>query len=270
MSEILFSTEFKTEEEEKIASKFFNVYKSRMEVPPNSLIIGRYSVLPYYKELEYDLNIKNSKLINSYKEHLYVAELMNYIEDLKEMTPKTWSSLEEVPYNIDHPLVLKGSTNSKKFLWNTHMYAEDRSSAVKVMLNLMNDSLIGQQQIRVRKYEPLVTFEIGAGGYPITKEFRFFVLDGKIISGGYYWSPFYDDLLETHKNELSIENIPKDFLNEAIRRVKDNIRFFAIDVAQKIDGNWIVIEINDGQMSGLCMNEPQILYENLKKVISGE
>jgi len=270
MSEILFSTTFKTEEEEKIASKFFNVYKSRMEVSSNSLIIGRYSVLPYYKELEYDLNTKNSKLINSYKEHLYVAELMNYIEDLKEMTPKTWSSLEEVPYNINNPLILKGSTNSKKFLWNTHMYAEDRSSAVKVMLNLMNDSLIGQQQIRVRKYEPLVTFEIGAGGYPVTKEFRFFVLDGKIISGGYYWASFYDELLKTHKNELSIENIPKDFLNEAIRRVKDNIRFFAIDVAQKIDGNWIIIEINDGQMSGLCMNEPQILYENLKKVIGGE
>lgn len=37
-----------------------------------------------------------------------------------------------------------------------------------------------------------------------------------------------------------------------------------IDVAQTESGDWIVIELNDGQMSGLSENNPEILYKNLK------
>jgi hypothetical protein len=155
-----------------------------------------------------------------------------------------------------------GTTNSKKFLWTT------RTAAVQVMLNLMHDSLIGTQPIRVRRYVPLRTYAIGAGGYPITREFRFFVLDGEILSGGYYWASFYEDLLEKHENELAPYSVPQCFLKEAIQRVKHGVRFFAIDVAQKQDGAWTVIEINDGQMSGLSMNDPDTLYDNLSKQLA--
>ena len=63
------------------------------------------------------------------------------------------------------------------------------------------------------------------------------------------------------------KEVPLDFLNNVISLVKDKINAFVIDVAQKEDGGWIVIELNDLCQSGLSCNDPNILYENLKKVL---
>ena len=41
----------------------------------------------------------------------------------------------------------------------------------------------------------------------------------------------------------------------------------AIDVAQTESGEWIVVELNDGQMSGLSENNPEVLYKNLTTVL---
>jgi len=47
----------------------------RSKVPNGSIAIARYSVLPFYKELEADLAERGSKLINSYPQHQYVADI---------------------------------------------------------------------------------------------------------------------------------------------------------------------------------------------------
>jgi hypothetical protein len=41
--------------------------------------------------------------------------------------------------------------------------------------------------------------------------------------------------------------------------------YYVIDVAKTAAGKWILIELNDGQMSGLSDNDPDVLYSNLKK-----
>jgi len=56
------------EEDELIhIKKYFNCTNSRTNIPNNSLVIGRYSVLPFYKELENDLANRKCKLINTTK-----------------------------------------------------------------------------------------------------------------------------------------------------------------------------------------------------------
>jgi hypothetical protein len=52
-----------------------------------------------------------------------------------------------------------------------------------------------------------------------------------------------------------------------IDRVGDRANFYAVDVAQTVAGDWIVIELNDGQMSGLSENDPEILYCNLLETV---
>jgi len=107
--------EFDFEEEELIAMKtHFHTVPNRTNINPNSLVIGRYSVLPFYKELEEDLKINNSTLINTYEQHKYIADLQNWYADLHEYTPKTWFKLEDLPKEIKGSFVLKGETNSKK------------------------------------------------------------------------------------------------------------------------------------------------------------
>ena len=46
--------------------------------------------------------------------------------------------------------------------------------------------------------------------------------------------------------------------------------FFVIDIAQKEDGDWIIIEVNDGQQSGLSENSADILYQNLYNSIQND
>jgi hypothetical protein len=41
-------------------------------------------------------------------------------------------------------------------------------------------------------------------------------------------------------------------------------RFYTIDIAKDSIGNWIVIELNDGQMSGLSEVDMEMFYKGLK------
>jgi hypothetical protein len=46
------------------------------------------------------------------------------------------------------------------------------------------------------------------------------------------------------------------------------MRFFAVDVAERAAGGWTLIEINDGQTSGLCEVDPHELYARLAEELA--
>ena len=249
------------QEELAAAKRHFPILESRLTIQAGQLVIGRYSVLPFYRELEQDVLTLGARLINTYSQHLYVADLQNWVADLGDMTPVTWSRLEDIPE--EGPFVLKGATNSKKFQWKTHMYAENRRVACEVYARLCEDGLISQQQIYIRKYVPLVMYFPDVVGLPVTNEFRFFVYDGEILCGGYYWSSHVDTLLESGIEPPKVEEVPRAFLEKVTGKIGKKVMFYALDVAKTISGDWIVIELNDGQMSGLSMNDPNELYGHL-------
>jgi hypothetical protein len=57
-----------------------------------------------------------------------------------------------------------------------------------------------------------------------------------------------------------------ELIQEVIRRVGSKATFYVVDTAFKQDdGSPIVIELNDGQMSGLSANDPKVLYRSLKE-----
>lgn len=248
-------------EELSAAKKHFVCTDSRMKINPGALVVGRYSLLPFYKEQERDIKFAGAELINSYQQHNYVADIKNWVYDLKELTPETWDSLEKLP--DDCSFVLKGATNSRKHEWASMMYAKDKAAACEVYSRLCKDGLIGYQDIYIRRYIPLKTHMIGIQDLPITHEFRFFICYGQVLCGGYYWSSNVDDL----DVQPDVQDVPKDFLQEVIRRVGNKINFYVVDVAQTVEGNWIVIELNDGTMSGTSCCDPNELYSNLRKVI---
>jgi len=251
-------------QEAESAHKYFNCVKSRMAVPDNSLVIPRFSALPFYKELEEDLKFKNSKLINSYADHLYIADLQNWYYDLEKYTFKTWFKIEYIPEK--GPFVLKGETNSKKFLWNTHMFAKDKREAIAIESKLFQDSLLTYQKIIVREYVPLVTYTVAFNGLPITKEFRFFCYKDKILCGAYYWSSHLEEL-EEMGIVPDINDVPKEWLQDVVNIVKENANGFVIDVAETQDGRWLVVELNDLSQSGLSCNSPEIFYKELRNVL---
>jgi hypothetical protein len=241
---------------------------SRMHIQPGDLVVGRYSVLPFYREQEEDIEIAGARLINTIGQHGYIADMQNWIEDLKDLTPETWFRLEDVPKDGPGSFVLKGATNSKKQAWSTSMFARDYAAASTVYSRLCDDGFIGTQPIYIRRYVPLVRLGEAIGGLPLTKEFRFFVCNGEVLAGGFYWAAFQEDIVEQGGVIPDITEVPSAFLEEAVRRVKDHAPFVVIDVAQTETGEWIVIELNDGQMSGLSAVDPKVLYRRLHEVLS--
>lgn len=237
------------------ASFHFNLCSQRTMVRDGDLVIGRYSVLPFYDELAADLQTLGAKLINSPAQHRYAADISAWYPDLRDMTPETWLRWEDVP-DDSGPLVVKGRTNSRKFSWNTHMFAENKRAAADVAWRLEQDAVVGVQDAVFRRYIPLRTYMVGLQGLPVTEEYRFFMLDGKVLCGAYYWSGHLDDLPEVPDPS----RIPTKFLEEVGRRIADRIRFVVVDVAVTASGDPLVIELNDAQMSGLSDNNPDILY----------
>ena len=261
--------DFEQYELEAAQAAGFKITNSRMSLDPFDLVVPRYSALPFYKELEHDVTVAGGKLINSYKQHRYVADLANWYQDLEAFTPKTWFRPSDVPMDEPGSFILKGETNSKKFLFAEMMYAPDRSQVGRVLARLQDDSLIGQQNIYVRQYEPFYTYKRGLHGLPVTREFRFFAAYGQILSGGFYWSSHIDELREAGvpESEFDPETVPKDFLAKVLARIGNNVTFVCVDVAELTQDNWRVVELNDGQMAGLSENDPKVLYPALMKAI---
>jgi hypothetical protein len=219
----------------------FPVYHHRTACS-DEVVIGRYSVLPFYKELENDLKYRDCELINTFHQHQFIADMRAWCQVLGDLTPKLYPRLQDLPeYG---PFVVKGQTNSKKFQWDTHMFAATRRDATIVAGRLMEDSLFQDQAIYARDYVPLKRLMTGFNGLPITNEWRIFVLDQKIVTYGFYWASHMDDL-----GKVPDCNIDFNFVQKAIDKIGENACFYALDVAQTEKGDWTVIEINDGQMS---------------------
>lgn len=252
--------EFEKDELEA-ANWFFKCTCRRPDITKGDLVVGRYSLWPFYADQAKDIDYVGAKLINSYNQHLYVADLGNYVMDLGKLTPRTWRNLEDLPEK--GPFVLKGETNSRKSHWKRDMFAENKLEAIMIANRLADDSLIGQQKLYIRQYIPLVKYMDGVNGMPVTKEFRFFIAFGHVLSGGYYWQNYVDDI----GGVPDPNEVPREFLQEVIEAVGDQSNFYTIDVGQTESGEWIVIELNEGQQAGLSCNDPFKLYENLSKAL---
>lgn len=244
------------EVEFEVAKTYFHIAERRSLCPPNSLVVCRYSALPFYKELEDDLRANGSRLINTWEQHNWIAD-MGWAMDLAEHTFPTYTD-QDFHKAPEGPYVVKGRTNSRKSHWSTHMFAESKRAAVDVAGRLLSDPLIAQQGLVYRKYEPLVTYEIGINGQRFTNEWRFFYLGHKLLGHGRYWTT------ATHPEKATMDNKGMAFAQKVAEEVMYNASFFVLDIGQKVNGDWILIECNDGQQAGLSENHPEVLYHNLK------
>lgn len=257
---ILFRKGLTSNEEIESAKKAgFDISFSRMPLQDN-LVIGRYSVLPLFKELEEDLKYNNSELINNHFMHDYIASF-DYYQDISKYTFPTWFTLQDIPEN-EAPFVVKGQTNSKKHEWKTKMFAQTKKDAINISLDLKNDSLFYDQDIVIRKFIELESVDIGINGMNFANEWRLFFYKDKLLAKGFYWVT--TDLRGT------LEQAGLDMAQEVANIVKDRVNFFVIDIAKTKSGKWIVVELNDGQQSGLSDVNPDELYTNLKKYINEE
>lgn len=267
---LLFRTDFDSADKEfETAKDVFGsagTYDSRCKVGPGEAVLGRYSVLPWYQELERDLTYRGSTLLQNYQKHLYIAT-MEWAFDgvLADLTPRTWTQWFDLPKGV--AFVVKGRTNSRKSLWDKQMFAPSADRVPDTARALLMDGQIRDQGLVVREYKPLKKLAEGLNGLPITNEWRTFWFKDRLLCKGFYWKGSHPEVETAAEWTVTAETVAA----EAARRLAARgLVFFVVDVAQLETGSWIVIEINDGQMSGLCGCEAEDLYTALQDVADSE
>lgn len=239
---ILFRKSIDTEAELRVAADHFEVTAQRIGCV-NELVIGRYSVLPFYQELEDDLQAQGSRLVNSPKQHEWIASF-DWYQNLAEYTPWTWFTLlDAIASGYKGPWVIKGRTNSKKHDWNKSMFAADLEAFWRVVRELNNDEFIGRQELVFRRYVPLRVLETGINGLPFSNEWRFFFYKTTLLSHGYYWSSASQETVA----QARMTDQGMELARKCAAIAADHANFFVLDIAETEAGDWVLIEVNDGQ-----------------------
>ncbi len=225
-----------------------------------------------YKFLFEHLLSKNIKLVNTPKEYEtchYLPSSYKYIEGL---TPRTnWMVMDE-PIDFEkvfkltdvfqeEAIIVKDFVKSLKHNWKEACFipnASDRDAVRKVVsrfLELQGSYL--NKGLVFRKFEELEFLtNHSKSKMPLTKEFRLFFLYGELIEVFNYWD----------EGDYGNTRPDLDKFKEVGKTIKSN--FFAMDIAQKKDGSWIIMELGDGQVSGLPDNADKTsFYKTLSEYL---
>lgn len=228
------------------------------EKPSEAIYRGWMLKPEQYRALYEALLAKNVQLINdpaAYGHCHYLPESYPAIED---HTPRSvWMKVEgEVSMDevmqILHPfgsapVIVKDFVKSRKHEWNEACFipsAADRTAVERVVRRFLelqgddlNEGLIFREFI---EFEPLATHS--QSGMPLTQEFRLFFLDGRPILCAEYWD----------EGEYRAAVPPVDRFIATAHKVRS--RFFTMDIANRSDGDWMIVELGDGQVAGLPDN----------------
>lgn len=207
----------------------------------------------HYRELFDALAGKGLRLLNSPEAYLHCHHLPESYPIIEGNAPRSiWlppdAPLDRVMDALrsfgDAPLVLKDYVKSRKHEWAEACFiarASDRDAVARVVLRFLE--LQGESLTGGLVFREFVDFESAGrhprSGMPLSREHRSFWLDGRPLMSFPYWS----DLGQTGDG-------PASGTFDAIA-AKVRSRFFTMDVAKRRDGGWLIVELGDGQVSGL-------------------
>lgn len=209
----------------------------------------------HYKNLYDGLLEKNVRLINSPTEYKHCHYLPESYDKIEAKTPRSkWTTelettaLQKLASDFgESPIIVKDFVKSEKHNWKEACFipnASDKNKVKAVTENFIK--LRGEwlnEGIVFRKYEELEFLaEHSKSGMPLTKEFRVFFANKKATAIFEYWD----------EGEYGNSKPPLDEFIEIAQSIESN--FFTMDIAQKKNGEWIIMELGDGQVAGLPDN----------------
>lgn len=208
-----------------------------------------------YELLYKSLLEKNIELINNPAEYKFCHHLPENYETIKKYSPKTTFKALKSAFKIEdfqkeiaefgeRPIVIKDYVKSQKHYWEEACFVpnaadkEKVNSVVHKFLDLQGDDL--NEGLVFREYVELEELtNHSESGMPLTKEFRAFVKHGQVMMIFKYWD----------EGDYQGAEPIVDIFEGVIPKIKSN--FFTMDIAKKKDGNWIIVELGDGQVAGL-------------------
>ncbi|KRN88809.1 hypothetical protein IV53_GL000779 [Ligilactobacillus ceti DSM 22408] len=220
-----------------------------------------------YRTFYEALSQKGIELINTPEEYEKYHLLPNWYDEFQKLTAKSvWTedlsdeSLKEILQNFSEDVIVKDYVKSRKHEWDEACFIPDVKDVnkalevIKTFIKRQDEYLVGG--IVLREFLELKT--IGhheKSNMPISEEYRIFILNNIPIVMDSYW----------HHAESNLSSEEKEWISDISKQLKS--KFVTIDLARKTDGKLVIMELGDGQVSGLQDIPEDIFYnafENYK------
>lgn len=191
-------------------------------------------------------------LMNSPEEYNRYHMLPNWYKDFEQDTAASlWTEGGDIPSalslldHFDGAVMVKDYVKSRKHEWYDACFipeVSDKKNSNDVIHNFVTrqgDNLVGG--IVIRNF-----LELNSIGFhdishmPISEEYRAFVLAGKLLIVDDYWN-------QGNVPSFSLED--QQWIAMQIEKIKGN--FVTMDFARTTDGTLVIMELGDGQVSGL-------------------
>ncbi len=208
-----------------------------------------------YKALYDALLAKNYCMVNTPEAYQNCHYLPDSLKFIAAQTPKTVfepydgsGSIERLLAKVKEfgsaPVIIKDYVKSEKHDWATACFVPDASDTLQLRVTINNFLQLRDKFLNVgivvrefTKLKELTTHS--KSGMPLMEEYRLFFLRGKLIGIYNYW--------EEGDYDLAVID-PAEF--EALAQTIES-SFFSMDIARLAGGGFVIIELGDGQVSGL-------------------
>ena len=215
-----------------------------------------------YRTFYDKLMAKGITLINSPAEYEKYHMLPGWYEDFKDETAKTvWEnqgtlvSAMALTKGLTGSYIVKDFVKSRKHEWQDACFIEDienTANAERVIGNFIErqgSALAGG--VVLRKFEKLRSIGFHEkSGMPISEEYRVFIYGGQVLIMDDYWQA---------DKALHISDEERLWIEANAKKVKSH--FVTMDIARREDGRLFIMELGDGQVSGLQQIKAEEFYK---------
>ena len=218
----------------------------------------------FYEKLEE----KGIILINTPEEYEKYHMLPGWYEDFKEDTAQsvwedegTINTAMLLTKHLEGPYIVKDYVKSRKHEWYDSCYIpkiSDRANTEKIIRNFIDrqgSDLIGG--VVLRQFVKLKSIGFHEkSGMPISEEYRVFAYAGRVMIIDDYWRS--DEEICFSAEEL-------EWIKSKIKKLKSG--FVTMYIARREDGRLIIMELGDGQVSGLQQIHPEDFYRSFNPAV---
>ena len=219
-----------------------------------------------YGQIYQELAERGLQLLTSPAAYRLCHHLPGWYQGLEGLTPTStfypdgegWAPDSVVKRLGQGPLVVKDYVKSAKHYWHEACFIPDADSISRVtskFLELRGEDLEGGLVFR-----RFLDFQsIGnhpKSQMPLTLEYRAFAWQGKLFHSDHYWEA----------GDYPPSEPPWADFAQPLQTVASP--FFTLDVARDTEGRWWIVELGDGQVSGLPpATDPLAFYTKLAETI---
>lgn len=222
--------------------------------------VGFIPSIERYKSI-YDAALnKGIQLVNSPEQYRLAMEFDKFYPHVKDITPKSIiiQHLDELTDDVTFPVFVKGAVKSNKSKGWDSVVANNISELKILAKQIFSHQNFSRGKLIIRELVHFKQIATDPNGFPINREYRAFLYKGELLAYGFYWDEYRDSNPLTKQDKQDILALLKSVSSRI------GTPFLAVDIGQLENGDWIVIEIGDGQFSGLSQIPVLELWSKIK------